>query len=541
MLSALLLATFTTCAMPLPAQNEVEFGRLATEQRQVAEQLRRLENLLGVLEKRDREDGRLERAAMLKQAGERLGAAEQTGDLAAVVEGLAREIGAMHSGNALDGQQQLISVLQELLDFLINNERREQEVLHMKSLENRLETLEKFIAEQKKLLEQTQELEQQISESESSGNPEPSETPPESEKSENGEQPENAEQEKNGTETEPTTSEEELDKLRKELADLQNELAEKMEEFNREQQLESGRKSETSEKAQDAAESAAEELREQSAETEPKSPSEQLQEAIAQQQEALKELEQAKEQAEQQVKQAKEAKREEILLDVELEAERLLTLHLEVDAQLQEISVQMGDKVVPRSARAKLRQAAAAQLDLALAATKMMATIDNAGADSFPFYINLLAQDHIHLSKAIGPPRYHVKASALQVSADLTNGWRSLIDAIRTERERIRLQLEQGENPASGPEGEQEQEDSPLVDFALELQLLKRMQSSISQQLILMTNLQDAYLQAGLEMGPEEIADLEKLLERQQSLQLQFESMVARLAGIDEEDDVEDL
>jgi hypothetical protein len=118
-----------------------------------------------------------------------------------------------------------------------------------------------------------------------------------------------------------------------------------------------------------------------------------------------------------------------------------------------------------------------------------------------------------------------------------------LIDAIRTERERIRLQMEQENTPPPGAEGEQgeEEDDSPLVDFALELQLLKRMQSSISEQLILMNNLQEAYLQAGLEMGPEEMADLEQLLERQQSLQLQFESMVARMAGIDEKGEVEDL
>jgi hypothetical protein len=500
--------------MPLPAQNEVEFGRLATEQRQVAEQLRRLENLLGVLAERDRQEGRLERAALLQQAATRLSAAEANGDLAAVVEGLAREIGAMHSGNALEGQQKLISVLQELLDFLIDNERREQEVLQMQALEGRLEALKDFIAEQKELLQQTEKLEQKLSEGESSSNPE---------------------------KAQDAASEQELEQLREQLAELQTELAEKMEEFNREQQRDNGRKSESAEQAQDAAEDAAEDLREQSAETEPKSPGEQLQEAIEQQQEALEKLDQAKQQTEQQVKQAKKAKRDEILLDVEMEAERLLALHLEIDTQVRNIAVQVGDKVVPRSARAKLRQAAAAELDLALAATKMMAIIDDAGADSFPFYINLLAQDHLNLSKAIGPPRYHVRPSALQVSGGLTDGWNSLIDAIRTERERIRLQMEQGENPATGPDGQPPADQTPLVDFALELQLLKRMQSSISDQLLLMSNLQEAYQQAGLEMGPEEIADLEKLLDRQQSLQLQFESMVARLAGIDEEDGVEDL
>ena len=147
MFCALFLTAFSSCAIDLPFQDEVEFGRLATEQRQVAEQLRRLENLLAVLEKKDREEGRLDRAEMLRVAAERLASSDGSGDLAGIVEGLAREIGAMHSGNALEGQQQLIEVLQELLDFLIDNERREQKMMQMKELEERVAELDKFINE----------------------------------------------------------------------------------------------------------------------------------------------------------------------------------------------------------------------------------------------------------------------------------------------------------------------------------------------------------------------------------------------------------
>ena len=78
------------------------------------------------------------------------------------------------------------------------------------------------------------------------------------------------------------------------------------------------------------------------------------------------------------------------------------------------------------------------------------------------------------------------------------------------------------------------------MDFALELQLLKRMQGSITEQLLMLTQRQVAYQQAGIEMGPEDISELELLLDRQKSLQLQFESMVDRLSGLDEAADVED-
>jgi len=536
MLSALLLTTFMTCAMPFPAQDGVEFGRLATEQRQVADQLRRLESLLGVLEERDRAEGRVERADLLKQAAERLAAAEESGDLAAVVEGLAREIGAMHSGNALEGQQKLIAVLQELLDFLITNERREQEILQMKSLEERLTALDQFITDQQLLLEQTEKLEDKL------GKNDTSQSSKNQEKTDPSGPSKEAEPSEETKEAPDPASAEQLEDLREELAKLQNELAEKLEEFNREQQRESGRPSEDAEKAQDAAEDAAEEMREQSAETEPKSPSEQLQEAIAKQQEALKELEQAKQQTEKKIKQAKQAERDKILLDVEQEAERILALHRGIESTLVEVAELIGEEVVPRSARAKLRQAAATELDLAIAATKMMATIDEAGADSFPFYINLLAQDHIRLSKTIGPPRYRVQASSQQVSAGITASWVSLIDAIRTERERIRLKMEQDQAEMPGGQSPPEDEaNTPLVNFALELQLLKRMQSLISEQLVLMNNLQDAYQQVGLAMDDEELADLEQLLNRQKSLQLQFESMVARLSGLDEKHKAEDM
>ena len=558
MLSALLLATFTTCALPMPQQDPVEFDRLASEQRQVAEQLRRLESLLGVLEQRDRDEGRSERADLLKMAAARLSASESNGDLAAIVEGVAREIASMHSGDALDAQQELIATLQGLLDFLIENERKEREILQMESLEERQAALEEFIAAQKELLEKTEKLQAKSADSKSADGEqgEQNESGEKNDQEENGEKGEKGEKsdgekgdgekseegKKNDAEQngEKAEADEEIEQLRKELAELQSEFAEKLEQFNQEQQRESGRKSKSSEDAQDAAEQAAKELREQSAETAPKSPSEQLKDAIEQQKQALEDLEQAKEQTEQQLNQSQQTEREEMLLNVEKEAEQILEKHREIAALLEEVSVQVGESVVPRSARAKLRQAAKEQLELSETSDKMMLMIDQAGADSFPFYISLLAQDHIRISKQIGPPRYQVNASALHISKDLTNGWEQLIDAIRTERERIRLQLEAEMQAPPPGEGEPEKQEKPLVDFALELQLLKRMQSSLTEQLLMLTQRQVADQQAGIEMGPEDIAELELLLDRQKRLQLQFESMVDRLSGVEETAEVED-
>ncbi|MHC4823108.1 MAG: hypothetical protein ACYTEP_03725 [Planctomycetota bacterium] len=497
---------------PLPAQDPVEFGRLATEQRQVAEQVRRLGALLEILESRDREEGREERADLLASARERLRGAEQTGNLASVVEGVARELSSLHTGNALEGQAELIQVLQELLDFLVETERKERQLAKEKALAERLEALKEFVDQQKDLLERTEELKEQ----------------------KDAETPDDA----SGSEAAPDP---ELQALQEELAELQNRLAQELNEFNREQEQDTGRQSKPAEEAEDATKEAAEKLRPKSAETGPQDPKKKLEEAIEKQKEALEKMQEAKEQAEDQQEKSDEAKRREALLNVMREAQIILDRHRSQEAQLAELVLAVTGDRVPRSARSSLRQVSLAERELSIAAEQLLLTIEEAGADSFPLYIHTLSQDHDLLAKEIGPPRYRLHGNALALAASLTADWEQLIEVIRIEQERIRKRLEAPDSQGSPQEAEDQQKEQPLVDFAMELQLLKRMQESVADRLSLLHQRLETYSRAGIELGPEESNELEMLLDRQSELHMHFDSMVRRLQGGEEGDQQEDV
>lgn len=493
----------------LPAQDPVEFGRLATEQRQVAEQVRRLGALLEILEARDREEGRLERADLLVNARERLRGAEQTGNLASVVEGVARELSSLHTGNALEGQAELIQVLQELLDFLVETERKERQMAKEKALAERLEALEEFVDQQRNLKQRTEELKDRKS----------------------AEDPQ--------AEAAPDP---ELEALQEELAELQNRLAQELKEFNREQEQETGRRSEPAEEAEESTEEAAEKLRPESAETGPQDPKKKLEEAIEKQKEALEKLEQAKEQAESQQEKSEEAKRREALLNVMREAQVILDRHVAQEEELAKIFLEVSGERIPRSARSRMRQVSLAEKELSIAAEHLLLTIEQAGADSFPLYIHTLSQDHDILAKEVGPPRYRLNGNALPIAASLTADWKQLIEVIRIEQERIRKRLEAPES-GGAPQGgeEQEEQEQPLVDFAMELQLLKRMQESVADRLSLLHERIETYGRAGIEIGPEESNELEMLLDRQGELHMHFDSMVRRLQGGEDGDQQEDV
>ena len=552
---SLVLAASALFAALLPAQDPVEFGRLATEQRQVAEQVRRLNQLLEMLEKRDLEEGREDRASLLAQARERLSGAAETGNLAAAVEGVARELAALHTGNALEGQAELIQILQDLLDYLIETERREQELAIEKALADRIETLGEFEKRQAEILKKTQQLEQAQKRQDGelnaqSGEQDPQEGDPQEGEPQDGEPQEGDPQSQNqdgepqeGDPTEPA-NQDEIDELREELAEQQEELAQELKEFNREQEAQTGRRSKETMQAEDASESAAEELRQESAETQPQDQAESLKEAIKQEKEALEQLQKAKEKAEQQQDQSEEAKRREALLNVMQEAQIILDRHIMLEQELQVLAGEIEGERVPRSARSQLRKISIAENELGIAAEKLLLTISDAGADSFPLYIQGLMLDHEALGKAIGPPRYKVHGKALGLAASLTADWQQLIEVIRIEQERIRRRMEEQPQGGGGEgegESEPEEPDRPLVDFAMELQLLKRMQASLADRLVLARDRIQTFADAGIEMGPEDTLELEALLERQGELQLQFESMVRRLQQTKETDQAEDI
>lgn len=539
-------------AAPAPAhawaQDPVELGRLAAEQRQVAEQLRRLDALLEVLQARDLEEGREDRAKLLAGARARLAEANENGtDLATVVESLASELGALRTGNALEGQTALLATLQELLDYLIQSEREERERAFEEALADRGAKLDEFASRQQQLLERTRLLQEQGSEDQE-GSSESSEENSEEANSENAEssERENSEGEQNdenadNPEEGAEQTQEQREEAQRRLAEEQAALAQEIEEFNQSQAEQLGRTPESSQRAKQKSREAAEKLRQPGAEDQPAQTPEDLEEAEKKQQEALDALEQARQETAAQEQQNEQRKKKEALINVERVAVEILARHEQVDSTLQALSTASNGGPVPRSARARLRQASNAERDIADDAEDLLLEIQLLGADAFPFYLMALVEDHRRLTGRVGPPRYKLDMATEALSTGLIAGWESLIDAIRIEQERLRRQMEEPSvQPPPGQQPEDDQED-PLVGFAVELQLLKRMQQQITDSLERLEQQQATFAAAGISLGPEEVAELEMLLDRQAELQLQFESMIARLQGADDVEEAEDL
>jgi len=542
--SCLVLACCALVPSSSAPQDPVELGRLAVEQRQVAEQLRRLDSLLAILEQRDHEEGREDRAKLLAGARERLAnAAEEGGDLATVVEAVAGELGSLHTGNALEGQVALISTLQQLLDFLVQSEREDRERAFDRALADRGQKLEEFASRQQQLLERTRLLEEQQKATQDSAagaekDPETgSEENPEADSEKDSEaNPKQGNEKNEGDAAEEGRQEE----ARKRLAEEQAELAQEIKDFNQAQQQQLGRTPESSQQAEQKSKEAAEQLRQPGAEDQPPSESEDLQEAAKTQQEALDALEQAQQETAAQEQQNQQRKQREALLNVEQEASELLERHRAIDTDLRALKAASGSGPVARSARARLRQAANEEKELAQKAEDLLFTIERLGADAFPFYIKALSEDHRRLASRIAPPRYRLDLQTEALSTGLIAGWESLIEAIRIEQERLRKQMN-SPPPSSGSQQDPEDKEDPLVGFAVELQLLKRMQQDVSDSLQRLQARQETFAKAGIALGQEDLSELELLLDRQAELQLQFESMVARLQDASNDQEAEDL
>ena len=91
-LLALLSLAPVLFASPAAAQDPVEFGRLSTDQKQLAEQVRRLEKILLTLEERERAEGEESRAQLLAKAREKLIDGAQERPLASVLEKRQKDI-----------------------------------------------------------------------------------------------------------------------------------------------------------------------------------------------------------------------------------------------------------------------------------------------------------------------------------------------------------------------------------------------------------------------------------------------------------------
>jgi DNA polymerase III alpha subunit (gram-positive type) len=464
------LAILLFCYGDVFPQNQKQ--RLSIEQQQLADQLRRLNSMLVALEASEREQGNIELADTLAGVHSYMNDAEGVGDLVLALQKVSQQLSQQHTASALESQVQLIEQLQLLLDMLLNSQADMQAEKQKQLLEERSESLKEMIESQQQLLSELQEL--------------------------------------SLDEAGAALTDEQQQRL-EELQSEQQQLAEETKEFNKQQQQQ-GIKSEKSESAQEKQEQAAEELSQQDTE-----------QAQEQQQQALDDLKQAQQEVEQQQQQDAAKEKQEALLNVEKEIERILTIHQAQHQQLLDIAAKLSDDGIPRSSMVQLRKMSAKQQEISLQADDLLLEIAQAGADSFPFYILSLMEDHQKLGENLQRPSIDEFAGYVELSEYLLASWLELLDVIATERERQRQQLESAQ-----PQGEPQEEEQPLVQFATELQLLKRMQISLAKRIKFLEN--DS---AG--------DDFLKLIERQGELQLQYESMIRRLQGANDKTESEEI
>lgn len=452
------------------AQNQQQ--RLAIEQQQVADQLRRLNSLLVELEASERIAGNVELAATLASVQQYMNDATGIGDLVTALQKVSQQLSQRRNASALSSQALLIEQLQVLLDMLLNSQADIEAEKQKKILEQRAEKLDDMINRQQQLLEDVQQLK---------------------EKQQQGDL---------------------IDADKQQMAELQQQqqkLADETQEFNKQQQQQ-GIKSETAEDAQRKQQDAAAELEQQDAA-----------QAEQDQQQALEELQKAQQQVEQQQQQNASKAKQEALMNVELEIKEILASHQVQQLLLEALFSEYGEDDLPRSARVKLRKAATAEENISIRADDLLLEIAQAGADSFPFYILSLMEDHKLLAEQLTASSTFVKEQDIELGKYLSESWIELLDVIATERERER---QQSENPQQGDP--QDEEDTPLVQFATELQLLKRMQLALAKRIKHAQNTPKS-------------AEFKQLVERQNELQLQYESMIRRLSSANDKTKSEEI
>ena len=442
--------------------------RLAIEQQQVADQLRRLNTLLVELETSERQLGNIELADTLASVQIYMNGAEGVGDLVLAIQKVSEQLQQHRNASALSSQAVLIEQLQLLLDMLLNSQADIQSEKQKELLEQRAEKIKDLIDRQQQLLEEVQQLKKE-----------------QSDPSENDEQ-----------------------KIQ-ELQEQQEQLAEDTKEFNKQQQQQ-GIKSEPAEDAQQKQEEAASELEEQD-----------MQQAEEKQEEALDELKEAQQDVGQQQQQDASKEKQEALMNVEQEIKEILLIHDQQHLILEEVLKSNPVADLPRSARVKLRKVSAIQQNISCRADDLLLEIAQAGADSFPFYILALMEDHQILADNLAAISETLNQQDVELSKYLSESWAELLDVIATERDREREQAES--EPQEG-----EEEDAPLVQFATELQLLKRMQLALAKRMHLVQD----------NPGGD---TFKRLIERQTDLQLQYESMIRRLQGADDKTESEEI
>jgi hypothetical protein len=550
----------SAAAAPAAQQDGGEFGRLSQDQAKLAEQVRRLERLLQTLEDREREkDGN--RAELLRRARERLTGLDGHADLATAIEEVARSLSEMRSGTALEAQAELVEELQSLLEFLLQAHLEQQLDSLLQAAKARAQELGELADAQRQLLRRLEELRRRTgADSEpqageagaeprdpSAEEAQPGEgerKPAEGEPSEGREGAEAERQEdgsaETGGETPPPTGETEAGETpppagqqqpgeqqpgepgpldAEALAEMQEELRERIEEML--EQGQAGRTQPQLDRARQRSRQAEQRLRE-----------EQLREAQQRMEETLRELEEAQQQAEDQAEEAQQRERLEELIDLLATSQALLDRHLEVSGPLTAFIEESDGRRPSRRDHVSLRGWSEAERDISSDTADLLVEVDLGGAEMFPFLLQLLADDHARLARDLGPGRYRATAAQAELAEAVAGRWAELIEAVRTEMERVRQQVEQpggGGQESQGGQEEQEDENQALVGFAEELQLLKRVQQELATELEGYVRRREALAEAGLGLDQDDLEEIDRLIERQGQLRQVYEAMLARL------------
>ncbi len=599
-----------------PAQDPVEFSRLSSDQKQLAEQVRRLEKILITLEERERAEGASLRADLLKQAREKLVQGAKERPLASVLEEVASDLADLRAGAALEQQAELIRFLEDLLDFLLETERRDQVQDLMQAARQREAELRALANEQAELRERTEALQQREAEtgevdeqaradlaqeqaelnerireaaaqdengagSERAENAaeageraeaelDPDREAGETEVGEQGERPPGEQGEENPGEPGQSETGEQCENEAGEQAEpgeaTPNEQGETGETPPGEQgepqtgeqgerqpgeqgeapQPQEGEPNEATPREpgerqpgeqQEAGERPPGQQPQGSQQPQqPRDPQEQLERAEEFQRKAEEELERGADEAAEEADRLAGVDELETLINVLEKAEELLTRHERVLRELGGFVSELdGATRVPRSARVDLRGWASEQRSIAEEADSLLFEIREAGADSFPFLLRGLVDDHGLLARRIGPPKYRADTQSVELGARIQRDWERLVGAIRTEAERLRKKIEQPEQPPQDgdtPPGEGEEppeQPNPLVSVAAEVQLLKQLQEDLLERMQSLQSRRELLSSAGIELDEDDLAELEAVVERQKRLRALFESILERL------------
>jgi hypothetical protein len=555
-----------------PAQDPVEFSRLSTDQKQLAEQVRRLEKILITLEEREREEGASLRADLLNEAREKLVNGAKERPLASVLEEVALDLADLRAGAALERQAELIRFLEDLLDFLLETERRDQVQDLMQAAREREAELRALANEQADLRQRTEALQQREAESGEVDEQARADLAREqaelndriraaAAEDENGAGSERAE----NAAAEGERAESELDPDRKATESEAGEQGEQGEtppgeqgeqtpgEQSEQGETPPGEQGEQSEpqegepgeqppgeqgERQPGEQQGAQERQpgQQQSPQQPRDPQEQLERAEEFQRKAEEELQRGADEAAAEADRLEGVDELETLINVLEKAEELLTRHERVLRDLGSfVSNLDGTARVPRSARIDLRGWASEQRSIAEEADSLLFEIREAGADAFPFLLRGLVDDHGLLARRIGPPKYRADTQSVELGARIQRDWERLVNAIRTEAERLRKKIEQPEQaPQDGdsPPGEGEeppQQPNPLVSVAAEVQLLKQLQVDLLERMQSLQSRRKLLSSAGIELDEDDLAELEAVVSRQKRLRSLFESILERL------------